>query len=302
MANTEAFHRFNAFSEEFDRNIKVTFGCLEWLRSSKPHSTVKHAQLSTGGEPWGKSILLRDPVGQALSAVRFISTMGIVRAIAALEDYLTVLEADHSRTAFLRTNNCKLPRPVFASERVSFPLSNTSCDLGVAISALSEVMPLYQYFTIARHCIVHRGGRASDEMASIATSSEVARTHTNWKTNKGTSLPALPKITVDQEIDWLPRHAILCMAICYKAATLLDSEVTCQFGDSGLIYMAAYYSILSDDRLKTNATKSPERIIATALHNRYRFREMALPDIVAELRKMNKWDDCYQAFKNISKS
>ena len=117
----EAFHRFNAFSEEFDRNIKVTFGCLEWLRSSKPHSTVKHAQLSTGGEPWGKSILLRDPVGQALSAVRFISTMGIIRVIAALEDYLTVLEADHSRTAFLRTNNCKLPRPVFASKRVKLP-------------------------------------------------------------------------------------------------------------------------------------------------------------------------------------
>lgn len=298
-ATTEAFYRMNKFQSEFDSNIKITFGCLEKLRSIGPRRSGKSINLPTGGEPWGNSILIRDPIQPASSAIRFFSTMGIVRVIAALEDYLQTLEDDFKRTSFLRDSDRKLDRPDPKNEWAGLKAVNTACDMGISSKIIEEYLPLYKYFTNARHCIVHRNGRASDDMLNISASQGVADCHARWKTKSGKPLPALPAICNGKEISWLPRHAILSMSVCYKIASILDAEAIKIMGDKGIIYMAAHYFILNGEKIETESRKSPDVLIKTAIHNRYREKDISRSVIIKELKEMNKWEDCYAAFKKI---
>jgi hypothetical protein len=158
------------------------------------------------------------------------------------------------------------------------------------------MMPFHRYFTLARNCIVHRNGRATDEFAELAVSSELINCHSGWITKRRTAMPELPKIVAGAEIDWLPRHTILCLAVYYAAAKYLNDQMVINMGIKGLVYMAAHYILFDADTIASCSQRSVEVAIRTALHNRYRYAGVNKDELITALRDMGKWQSCRDAF------
>ena len=99
-ANTEPFYRFHRFHEEFNRNIKVSYGALELLRKTQPEKNANASQLirlPTGEEPWGTETKWRSISSQASKSQQFLSQMGLVRVMSGFEDFLIGTKAESDR-------------------------------------------------------------------------------------------------------------------------------------------------------------------------------------------------------------
>jgi len=297
MANTEAFYQFHRFNEAFDRDLKVTFGALEGLRMGAFPAVGDRTNLPIGKEPWRKLTSLKDPIASADSAIRQISTMGIVRASAALEDFLTTLEADYARTEFLRKAQLAQapiePKP----EWKDLDIPKACVRLGIDPALVGFAMPLHDYFNAARNCIVHRNGRASSDLEKIARSEDFLACLAAWQKNRGSRLPVLPIIREGDETDWLPRHAILCVTVYYTAAGLINEHMVAKFGLNGFVYMAAHHSLLDSEPVDSGARRSAESVVLTLLQGRYRYRGVKAAEIVAILKSVDKWKLCLNRFE-----
>lgn len=300
MANTEAFYRFHRFNEAFDRDLKVTAGALEGLRKGIFPKVDGRTELPVGGEPWRKSTSFEDPVARASSAIRQTATMGIVRATAALEDFLTTLEADYARTAFLRAGYGPPAPKVIAPEWKDLDIPKACVRLGVDPSIVGFAMPLHDYFNAARNCIVHRNGRASSYLVKAAKSAELRHCLAAWPTKRGARLPELPAINEGEETDWLPRHAILCVSVYYAVATALNDQMIGMLGRDGVVYLAAHYALIDDDPIDTGARQSAQSVVLTLLQGRYRYREVTAAEIVEILRTAERWKYCLEKFEQLS--
>lgn len=295
VTNTEAFYRFHRFNESFDRNLKVTFGALEGLRTGTFPVANGRTDLPIGQEPWRKATSLTDPRSDGENAIRLTATMGIVRVTAALEDYLETLEADYDRTAFTREAG-NAPKISIEAELQLLKIPSVAARVGIDPSPLAYLMPFHRYFTLARNCIVHRNGRATHEFEEFAASPELRDCHSGWITKRGSPMPALPNVIAGAEIDWLPRHTILCLAVYYAAAKYLNDQMVILMGMKGLTYMAAHYVIFDADTVATRHHRRVEVAIKTVLHNRYRYSEIDNNQLIAALKAMGKWQSCSSAF------
>ena len=292
-ASTEPFCRFHSFHEEFNRSTKVAFGALQALMRSDKPLTI----LETGDEPWGPYTEWRDPIREARAGIKFLSAMGIVRVMSAFEDFLVTVDAEYSRTAFLRAAAASQPNVEDTDE--DEPLLKNVCGrLGWSTDPVAFAMPLYDLFSVTRNCIVHRSGRASKALVQVAESPPLASSHAAWPRRKGTRIPKLPAITVGKEIRLFPRHAILASSVCYEIARYLNGKLVDTIGGTGLVYMAAYHSLLSDDKIEIFAKKSPEVIIRHVLADRYRLKEVGIAETVDSLKTMGKWQLCRLAYRD----
>lgn len=295
MTNTEAFYRLHRFNESFDRNLKVTFGALEGLRTGTFPVTNGRTDLPIGQEPWRKATSLTDPQSEGKNAIRLTATMGIVRVTAALEDFLETLEADYNRTAFTREKGNSTNIPIEAEHQL-LKIPSLAARIGIDPAPLAYLMPFHRYFTLARNCIVHRSGRATGEFEEFASSGELRDCHSNWITKRGSPMPVLPNIVAGGEIDWLPRHTILCLAVYYSAAKYLNDQMVILMGPKGLAYMAAHYVLFDADTVASRSHRRVEVAIRTVLHNRYRYRGLDNNQLISALRAMGKWQSCSAAF------
>ena len=94
-AISEPLVKLIAFHNAFNRNIKVSFGALEMLSGvSAGDATVGPIALPTGTEPWGRETRWRNLAGPIKEAASFLAEIGLARATAAFEDYLTGAKAE----------------------------------------------------------------------------------------------------------------------------------------------------------------------------------------------------------------
>jgi hypothetical protein len=302
-ANTEPFVRYHRFHEEFGRNVRILFGALEAVRRSQaviPGKGIAATILPAGGEPWGAQTVWRDISVFAKSTHQFLSQMGIVRVMSAFEDFVVGVEAEHERASFITASIRKSER---SKQAVATTQENKVAQLYERldwdITPIRSYMPLFDFFYLARNCIVHRSGRATEALASWSVSPELANSHAAFPTRKGTQLPKLPDISVDKEIQWLPRHAVLASATCYEIAKSINGRLAERLASEGLVYMAAYHSLLAKERVPTGARRSTEIVIRHVLTDRYRVDGVTRAEIPECLRRIGKWRECLDGFQKL---
>ena len=156
----------------------------------------------------------RDISTAARPAQQFLSQMGIVRVLSAFEDFTVRVEAEHDRALSLMSPTAKHKR---AASGIAADAENKLIQLcrrlGWDISSIDAYLPLLDFFYLARNCIVHRSGRASEALVSMSASPELAHSHANFPTRTGTKLPKFPSIGIDRELNgcrdmrcWHPRY------------------------------------------------------------------------------------------------
>ncbi|HSU53779.1 MAG TPA: hypothetical protein VLT36_06950 [Candidatus Dormibacteraeota bacterium] len=299
-ANTEPFYRFHRFHEEFSRNMRIAFGALEALRESSrsdPASTQKLVALPTGGEPWGVVTKWRDISGAISDSARFLSQIALVRVVSAFEDFLVNVEAEHER--HLRRLDPKYQSAPQREMSETSRMESVCKRLGGDARPLAPLLPIFRYFVGARNCIAHRSGRASEELISITHEPEFQAAVAEYRTRRGAKLPAFPELDLHREIKFLPRHSILASDVFYRAAQHINALLLSNLGADGMVYMAAHHGLLSDDRVSSEAYRSPTHIVNYMLYSRYRVTDGDFNESTAVLKSMNKWDHCRRRYRQL---
>lgn len=297
-ANTEPFYRFHLFNEEFGRSMKVAVGALESVKSASRAGQAPRnlTILPTGGEPWGNSTRWTQ---KSLSAVvddtkRFLSHMGVVRVISAFEDFLISTEAEYDRFVSFTGGKQRQARDKALDGGPRF--ETVSKLVGLDAKKTFLLLPILEFFQIARNCIVHRSARASESLVQHVESGGFVKIHEEWLSERKKALPKFAKFKIGQVIPFHPRHALLASEICYRAAKLMNASLAGILGEKGFIYMAAHHTLLADRPIHIDARRSPEALVNYALFNRYLVDDHDGENTIGELQDMGKWKQCCKSF------
>ncbi|MGC2741578.1 MAG: hypothetical protein WA672_00215 [Candidatus Angelobacter sp.] len=296
IANTEPYYKFHRFSEEFNRNIRITVAGLAYVRRQK-RSAAGPIPLPTDGEPFGKN-RWNNPAREVPPAKGFVSQMGIVRMVTLLEDFCVGIQAEHSRWAMLRGGSViKQAESEDDTEGVS-PKA-LYAQLGWSLSAIQDVEPLYEYFSRLRNCIVHRSGRANVDFNRYASSARLKSCVNGWSGPRKKKLPALPTVSLEDHVAVLPRHAVLAAEVCRRIALGANKRLVEHLGREGIVYMAAHHSLLSKRPIATNARNSAQAMLNTILTGRYRVKLAQRYEAVHVLSEIGKWKAYLQKFERV---
>ena len=176
-----------SFHDQFNQNVKVTFGALAYARNQCGIAVDGRAtpiQLPTGAEPW-RDREWRNPDLAIKNATGFVAELGLVRAASAFEDYLTGVKAELDRaaagTATLYGEN-------------TTPLTGLMALLGIDAMSIADLKQVVEFFDVARNCVVHRSGRASNHLAELSRRADFAAVLERWPRRKGKWSVGVPPI------------------------------------------------------------------------------------------------------------
>jgi len=287
-ANTEPFFLLHLFHEEFNRNMRIAVGALGVVARMKPQkATKKVLRLPTLGEPWGDHTLWKDVVKEIPGTKRFLSQVGIVRVFSAFEEFLVGTRAEFDRHAHLRG--------LEGSGNASQNLTVFYRELGWDDTAIKPFTPIFDYFVVLRNCIAHQSGRANATLIELDESEDLKECLRGWKSKRDRKPAPLPAVAVGKEIPILPRHAVLAAEVCYRIALNINEKLRELLGTEGLVYMAAYHALLSEDRIPTHGRKFPESLINYVLTNRYRV-DVGKREVIGVLKSIGKWNEYRRTF------
>lgn len=292
-AESEPYVRFRRLRAEFDRNIRVAYGGLQELRTASlaEGGGFQSVPVPSGEEPWGKTRNWKNVPDLTARSARFLAQMGLVHVMSAFEEFLGDIKTEHDRFAIASGNLPEQPDDEDADEQT---INRLCGSLGWSPRPIAPIAPLFEYFTIARNCIVHRSGRASRALVRISGDALFLEAAANWTGESGRPLPAFPQIELNREITFLPRHAVLASIVCNRLAHHFDRRLVDYLGEIGAIYMAAFHALLSDDRPQYFKARSADIVVRRALCERYRVKGVHLPEVIAALKGLDKWRSCYR--------
>jgi hypothetical protein len=171
--------------------------------------------------------------------------------------------------------------------------------LGWKRDVLDGVEPLYEYFSRVRNCIVHRSGRATRELRRYSTNSRLLACVSGWNGPRNRRIPALPAISDGSELALLPRHAILASEVCRRIAVDANDKLIEYLGEDGIVYMAAYHSLLSERPIITEARNTAPAVLNYLITSRYRVRLNNRDEAVQVLSRMGRWKPYLRKFERL---
>ena len=218
-AVSEPIKSLVAFHNEFNDNVKLTFGALAYVGAQHDVLGTEQALrviLPTGGEPW-TAREWRNLEQSIKDGACFITELGLVRAASAFEDYLTGAKAELDRAARVTATGAREKEGT---------LARLIGLLGIDVNSMADLSQMVQFFDVARNCVVHRSGRASKQLTELAHSASFAATLKRWPRRTGKWQISVPSVKEGSAVEWLPRHAIMA-SMSTLGAHLQSIERSC---------------------------------------------------------------------------
>jgi hypothetical protein len=301
IANLEPFVVFHDFLEEFDRNIKVTYGALALTRRMSPNSMSnagnRLVRLPTEDEPWGPDTKWRNLDTVVSNSKLFIAQIGLMRIFSAFEDFLIGIKAEYDR--FEHEVFQKSSAAASAGAKDDVGLRQLCRSINMPISSLDAILPIFDYFVVLRNCLAHRSGRASRALVTSSRSMELRVAMKNWPVRPGRTLPELPQLVQGKQISLLARHAIFAGLICRELAKLINDHLVAHLGSKGVVLMAAHHSLLKEEPPVNSPRRDAEAVVNETLSSRYRVRMKGGHEAIPFLKDLGQWKDCRLRFRQL---
>ena len=279
-AITEPYAQMIEFHNAFNRSIKVSFGAMVYLGTQKKKGDESvPISVPTGNEPWGNETRWRALDSPLREASVFVSEMGIARAAAAFENYLTDAKSEFDRAKLIEA----LPKKSGSTAFHGF-----DAILGANIVELQSLLAMAEFFTVARHCVVLRSNCASAHLQELREAKATIDSLDKWPRRSGGWTLSLPKIVEGQMVEWQPRHAIFASDVFYKCAQALDRVLVGRMDAASLARMAAHWCFFADPPAPCRAKIYPERMVLQQMTQRYKARG-TVADTIDLLKKIDMW-------------
>lgn len=290
-ALSEPAVRLVEFHNAFNRNVKISFGALESVsQQALAGATGDVLALPTGGEPWGLETRWRNLEAPVKDAAGFLAELGLVRATAAFEDFLTGAKAEFDRAGLAARG---------ATAGGTSAMGGLDAIFGIAPAAIVDLARMAQFFDVARNCVVHRSNRANAQLAALRADAALTDTLDRWPKRIGRWTVSLPAVDEGRTVDWRPRHAIMASDVYYRCAMLLDRQLVTLLGPPGLAAMAAYWCFSADPPVHCPAKLDAGTMVRTQLVGRYKARATTLAETIEHLRTVGRWDEIRTIFDRL---
>lgn len=295
-ARTEALARFGDFSNAFQQSYRVIIAALTHIRelvSSPDGVDVLQALLVNARPTWHALVPAPDVTAQ--EAFQTALRLSIVQIYSAADAFVTDLEADYDRWAGLRSlpSNSMLDESVDSSDR----LEKVCLRFGWKLGEVSELSPLLRFFRQLRDCIAHRTSVASFALVETAADKQTIGAIQRLAQSKLFGiLPRLPLVKAEEKIGLEPEHQFFCLATVGHVIRYVDSQFRQWLGRDGLVYLAAYHTLLADSpSVATEAYRGATNVINHALVTRYDVLALDESEIVPILTNQGVWQACVKA-------
>ena len=284
-AISEPFVKILNFHNDFNRNIKSSVGALEFWKSKTGDAPTSKVTLPTGVEPWGPATHWSNPIAVAEKTGAFIAELGIVRAASALEDYITGADAELNRSN---------PNPVAVDAETS--IKRLIVRLGIDPKTLVSLSAVTEFFDIARNCIVHRSGRANQELVDLAGDNAFQTALAGLPKRKGKWRPSVPSMKKGDPVVWQPRHAIMASDVFFKIAREIDRSVVASLKEAGMVRMAAHWCFFDGTTARCSAKRDAQTMVRSLLADRYCAEDVSQAETITHLKSIGKWEACLKAY------
>ncbi len=159
---------------------------------------------------------------------------------------------------------------------------------------IEYLLPVYHFYNVARHCVVHQMGKANKELIELSTSSDFLDAIENWPTvNPGKQLSPPPTVKDNQKIDLRPHHAITYSDVCFRLASDVNRKLIEMVGYEYIVRFVAIERILKKDTLDYPPCKDSYYYLRYILKEEYKIKNVEFPLIKEVLEKEGIRQKCY---------
>ncbi|NAR73915.1 hypothetical protein [Acinetobacter haemolyticus] len=282
---------FSDFHIDLNKYVKLSVVALNHLFDStgdpKELSDLISELIKGAGERWAATNYV-DPHGEIEDLKFQLTESALMRVYSSFEVFLDEISGSYSEYKL------KNPEPIDSAAYGATALKLFSA-FGWDTKKIEYLLPVYHFYNIARHCVVHRMGKANKELIELSASSDFLEAIENWPTViPGNQLSPPPTININKKIDLRPHHAITYSDVCYRLASEINKKLIEMVGYEYIVKSVAIERILKRDSLDYPPCKDAYHYLRYILNKEYKLKGVEFHLIKAVLEKEGIRQKCYQ--------
>ena len=290
-ATSSHLRDLSSFHIDLNKYVKLSVAALNHLsdtsNDSKELSDIIAELFKGAGERWYPTYYV-DPHHEIEDLKFQLTESALMRVYSSFEVFLDEISGSYSEY--------KVKNPVEV-EPTSYGLIATKlfAAFGWDIKNIEYLLPVYHFYNVARHCVVHQMGIANKELIELSTSSDFLDAIEGWPTvNPGNQLSPPPTVKDNQKIDLRPHHAITYSDVCYRLASEINRKLIEMVGYEYIVRFIAIERILKKETLDYPPCKDSYHYLRYILKEEYRIKDVEFPLIKEVLEKEGIRQKCYQ--------
>jgi hypothetical protein len=186
------FVEFKNFHIELNKYVKISTSAIDHLSASTNDKDALNDIISklftNSGERW-LSTKYAKPFEELNRVKTQLSQSAIMWVFSSFEVFLNLVHSTYSEAM---RNNLKTER---TEQLESIRLKELFQKFGWDLSEIAYLLPVFDFYGLSRHCIVHNMAIATEELKRIVISKDFTQTIDNWPTViKGRKLSPAPQI------------------------------------------------------------------------------------------------------------
>lgn len=290
-ATSSHLRDFSSFHIDLNKYVKLSVAALNHLSNtsndSKALSDLIAELIKGAGERWYPTNYV-DPHHEIEDLKFQLTESALMRVYSSFEVFLDEVSGSYS--------DYKVNDPVEV-DPISYGATATKlfAAFGWDTKNIEYLLPVYHFYNVARHCVVHQMGKANKELIELSTSSDFLDAIERWPTvNPGNQLSPPPAVKDNQKIDLRPHHAITYSDVCYRLASEINKKLIEMVGYEYIVRFVAIERILKRDTLDYPPCKDSYHYLRYILQEEYRIKNVEFPLIKEVLEKEGIRQKCYQ--------
>lgn len=244
---------FATFHIDLNKYVKLSVAALNHLSStsnnSKELSDLIAELIKGAGERWFPTNYV-DPHHEIEDLKFQLTESALMRVYSSFEVFLDEISGSYSEY--------KVKDPVKV-DPASYGLTSIKlfAAFGWSTANIKYLLPVYHFYNVARHCVVHQMGKANKELINLSISSDFLDAIENWPTvNPGNQLSPPPTVKDNQKIDLRPHHAITYSDVCYRLASEINRKLIEMVGYEYIVRFVAIERILKKTLLTIHLVRT----------------------------------------------
>lgn len=296
---TKGYIRYQVSHEELNRYIKFSVIAVDNLKNESVSEEALKGKIANliadAGERWPSTTY--DSPFDTIKFVRLrLTQSGIMWVYSAFDVFLNHIEG-------FCANNQELDDSSSTVETAdSLKIMEIFKKYSWDTSELNYLLPLFKFYTLTRHCIVHNTGKATKALKDSSNSKELKDAMDTWPTvSKNRKLSPPPEITEENDILLKPHHAITYSDICLRIAAITNTNV---FNTVGLYPFLI--SVVKNRLLNLLEPIEPlgadlYAYLKISIYKEYKIRNLENNEIRDLLESNQLWEKCREKYRALKK-
>ena len=218
-----SYIKFRKFHSELNDYVKLSTSAIDHLRdksrSKSDLTKLISTLISQSGERWSPQTY--DQPFQRLDELRIqLTKSAIMWVYSSFEVFLNHV---HGICSQVEANSYDIQ---IEEDKESKRLLKLYEMYEWNFNEIKYLFVVYNYYSLARHCIVHNMGKANNDLTLISQSEDFKNALDNWPTViKGRTLSPPPEIDKEGNIFLSPHHAITYSDVCFRISQNINRRI-----------------------------------------------------------------------------